>query len=347
MSFLIDFRSQISTQIKQNEPLSGHTTIGIGGPARYLYTCSSIDELNKIIFLVKKYKIKTFVISAGSNILISNKGFDGLALKLNFKELDIINNEGATSTSRLLKNDSISPRHQSLSDNSYQSDLPNSFSANDEQVQVKVGASWKLIPLMQKLHEKDITGLEWFAGIPGTIGGAIYMNIHGGSYFFSDFLESVETIDFNGEIKTILKKDLAFDYDYSYFHKHKQIILNATLSLYKGNINNAKNIIINWGVAKIRSQAQKSCGCIWQNLDKTTQEELNLPTSSVGYVVDKIFNLKGTKKGDAVISGKHAAFIENLGNASFSDVIYLIELVEAKFEQIYGFKPKREIEIIN
>lgn len=336
-----EFENQISDQLKLNEDLAKYTTIGIGGPAKYFFQTNSVDDLKKTISLADNYNIKIFILGNGSNIIVSDQGFDGLVIKPNLKDFEIINNP------QFLNLSQIKSRHQFVdqSENS-KLDIPNSFSDQDEKIQIKAGSSWKLSELIGKLNQEKITGLEWFSGIPGSIGGAVYMNIHGGNYFFSDFIEEVEVLTKDLQTKVYKTKDINFDYDYSHFHESKEIILSITLNLYKGNLANAKNIITNWGVKKFQTQPIRSAGCTWKNLDKDTQEKLNLPTGSIGYIVDKILNLKGARKGDAIISEKHGAFIENLGNASFSDCLYLIELVEDKFQQKFNFSLKREIEIL-
>lgn len=326
----------------QNEPLASHTAIGIGGNASYFLKTDKKEDIFTAHKFADNFDIKTLIIGAGTNILISDADFPGLVIVPQLFDFEILDHSYELEAPK-----STYARHQSLENSSYNTNLANSFNINDSKILVKVGSSFRLNALINKLNQTGITGLEWFYGIPGTVGGAVYMNIHGGNYFFADFIQSVELLSKSGDIKNLTHKDLNLKYDYSIFHESKEFILSANLVLYHGDLEKAKDIISQWGAKKILSQPQQSCGCIWQNLDQNTQSKFNLPTPSIGYIIDKVLNLKGIRKGDAIISKKHAAFIENLGNASFTDVIYLINLVEEKFQEKYHFPLKKEIEIIS
>lgn len=339
-NFTNEFNSQIDTLIL-NETLKNHCSMGVGGPALYYFQKDNVEKIQKAIKLCKKFNINYHFLGGGTNTIFSDSGFNGLIIKPDFKQFEILSLKTQNFMSL-----SIPPRHDSLSNSNYSTDLLNSFVDNTQKVLVKVGSSWRVNALFQKCLTENITGLEWFTGIPGTVGGAIYMNIHGGNYFFSDFLQEVEILTQDGETQILQNKDLKFNYDISRFHQNKDLIISATLVLYKGNVEKAKNIFQNWGLAKTQTQPQKSSGCMFQNLSKEETKKLNLPASSMGYIIDKILNLKGKQIGNAKISNSHAAFIENLGNAKASDIFALTKIIENKFQNHFGFKPKLEVEFI-
>jgi UDP-N-acetylmuramate dehydrogenase len=120
-----------------------------------------------------------------------------------------------------------------------------------------------------------------------------------------------------------------FDYDWSILHQTGEIVLWTDLHLKKGDVQKAGALARDWARQKANQPRRSAC-CIFRNLTAAQQKQYNLPTPSAGYLVDKILNLKGKKCGDAVISPKHAAFIENLGKASAADVMELIKLIQQK-----------------
>lgn len=333
---------QLCPSVIQNELLSQHTSIGVGGKAQYFLATNNLQEIIDAFKLAQSFNINILFLGGGTNLIVSDRDFSGLVISPQLFAFEILDNSYENIVPK-----SNYARHSTLTNSDYQTNLPDPFNLNDPKVLVKVGSSFRINGLIAKLNQVGITGLEWFSGIPGTVGGAIYMNIHGGKYFFADFVSSVEVLSKNGTIKNYPNSELNFNYDYSIFHESKEVILSTNLVLFQGDLPKAQKIVNEWGAKKILSQPQRSCGCIWQNLDSKTQERLDLPTPSVGYIIDKVLNLKGTQKGGAIISSKHAAFIENLGNASFDDIIYLINLVEDKFQAKYNFSLKKEIEIIN
>jgi len=222
-----------------------------------------------------------------------------------------------------------------------------SFSPQDEKVLVSVGSGWKLNALIAYCLDKGLVGLEWFAGIPGSLGGAVYMNIHGGNYFFSDLVYKVIAWNQLSQKQVELTaKELKFDYDYSVFQEKEMVILLAQLILYRGNIEIAKKIQQYWLRQKLMVQPQRSCGSVWQNLSREEQIKHHLPTPSIGYLIDHKLRLKGRKVGQAQISLKHAGFIENLGGAKGADVLELMRLVEAEAKQKLRINLKREVMVV-
>ena len=123
------------------------------------------------------------------------------------------------------------------------------------------------------------------------------------------------------------------------------MVLWVDLCLKKGDIQKAKELAKN--LAKFKSQQpQRSAGCIFRNLTEEEQKKHNLPTPATGYLIDIVLNLKGIQKGGAIISEKHAAFIENLGNAKSTDVVDLINLIQYEAKNKLGIDLITEVELI-
>ena len=170
------------------------------------------------------------------------------------------------------------------------------------------------------------------------------MNMHGGDYFFGDLVEQA-TILRGNTATSVPGEYFKFDYDWSILHQTAEIVLDADLRLKKGNVAGAKAIARKWASYKA-SQPRRTAGCIFRNLSSIEQKKLNLPTSSVGYLIDKVLNLKGTQIGDAMISNNHAAFIENLGNAKAKDIFDLIQLIKKRAKSELGIDLVEEVNLI-
>lgn len=228
-----------------------------------------------------------------------------------------------------------------------------------------VGSSVNLQYLIQESFKNNLAGLEWAAGIPGTMGGAIFGN--SGS-FNGDMCSIIDNIKvFNTQTKEteiLSNKECSFSYRNSIFkiNPNKYIIIEATLKLKKANkdeLENAKNIFKENITKKINTQPvnEKSAGCVFKNiifnknnkilerliLDNNYQIKDN--TIATAFIIDKL-GLKGINSGDAQVSNKHANFIVNIGNATSDDIINLISKIEKEVLEKLNISLEKEIEII-
>lgn len=211
--------------------------------------------------------------------------------------------------------------------------------------QVKLDSGVFLPKAIFSLIEQGLVGLEYFVGIPASVGGAVYINLHGQDKFFADYLVSAEILTQSGQIKTVKPDYFKFSYDYSILHQTKDIVLSVVLQLNQGSktaaLKRAQTLL-----ADKTHQPQCSAGCIFQNLTPQQQAKLKLPTPSVGYLIDKQLNLKNKTIGQARISPKHAGFIENLGSAKARDVLQLIELIKTTAKKKLNLELKLEISLL-
>lgn len=211
--------------------------------------------------------------------------------------------------------------------------------------QVEIDSGVRLPLAIFSLLNQNLVGLEHFVGIPGTVGGATYMNIHGGDKFWADYLVSVKILDQDNQIRVVGQDYFNFKYDYSSLHDNHHIVLSEVLQLKDQSSQNTKLKVLE--KLKVKSHhPQKSAGCIFQNLNSIQQKRLNLPTASIGYLMDKVLKIKGTKIGQAIISPKHAGFIENLGEAKAKDIIKLIDFMKTKAKEKLDLDLKLEIQIL-
>ncbi|MCD6362980.1 MAG: UDP-N-acetylmuramate dehydrogenase [Synergistetes bacterium] len=221
--------SKIKGTVLREEPLSNHTSIGIGGPADYLIIPEDVDDVRRVISFSAEEGLKLLFLGQGSNVLIGDDGFRGIVLK--FAEV------GNFQCVRLL---------------------------NGCKLEAQVGTSLKrLINLSQ---EKGLSGLEFAIGIPGSLGGAIWTNAGANSHAIGDLVERIFVVKEDGEVSELNGNDVKFSYRYSTFQQRKWFIWKAVLKLQPSTpANIAKKIRAFWERRRKQPFAYPSAGCIFKN----------------------------------------------------------------------------------
>jgi UDP-N-acetylmuramate dehydrogenase len=342
MNTTLSFFIQEFPHLKFQEefPLASLTTVKIGGPAELF---CEITEKNDFISLIKSARQKNVpvtILGWGANTLIADRGIRGLVIRQKSQRIEIKEDQSTSSESK-----EVDARWQAGSEKN--DDYP-AFSQLDydesknQQVIVNVDGGVPLAYCINFLLGQSITGLQWFSRIPATVAGAVYNNIHGGTHFISEYVDSVEVVTDKGELKVLKADELEFGYDYSRFHHSNEIIITVNLKLFRGDTEKAKAVVREWAIQK-KDQPQNSLGCVFQNLSQEQQREHNLPTPSVGYIVDQILHKKGFAIGDAQISQKHGAFIENKGQATAKEYLQVIREIVEETQKKLGITLKPEI----
>lgn len=323
---------------RQNVRLSAYTTIGVGGPARFFIKVKNSDELLASIRIANEFGIPFKILGNGSNVIFSDSGYSGVIIHNSGGRWEIAEHasqECGKNTPSL----KIEPRG-----GNYPELRMKNHTKSARPVIIRADSGIRLSSLINELLRHDISGLEWFSGIPATVGGAVYMNIHGGGNYFGNLVHRAELFA-NNKLKMVSREYFRFDYDYSILHETGEILIRVELCLRRGNTEEPRAFMKKWMRFK-SAQPQKSAGCIFQNLTAQQQQSLNLPTPSVGYFIDKVLNLKGYRLGDALISPSHAAFIENVGKATADDIVRLIGYVIKKAKSKTGIALKLEVELV-
>ena len=310
-------------KIQKNISLAKHTTFKIGGPARYFFIAKNKEDLIKAVKTAKKLKLRFFVLGGGSNVLFSDRGFKGL----------VINFSASGGSAEGWQNSNI-----------------------------YAGAGTKLEDIVRLATKESLTGLEWAAGIPGTVGGAVYGNAGAFNSVTGDIVESVEVLDFKTlRIKNFSKKDCKFFPKNTIFKNRKNlIILSVVLKLKKGNKKQIQKKIKEYLNYRKKSHPFNlfSAGCAFENCEKKIRDQKLLEEfpelkkfNKIGMIPAAFLveesGLKGKKIGGAQISTKHANFIVNLKKAKAKDVISLIKLAKQKVKKKFGVNLKEEVRIIN
>lgn len=212
----------------------------------------------------------------------------------------------------------------------------NNLEVND--TNVKVQAGYSLMKLANEMSKKGLSGLEWACGIPGTIGGAVYMNAGAYKECMADILENVIVLDDNLELKQLSKSDMEFSYRKSVLMKKNYICLEVKLNLINKPIEEIMTVINNRKQRRIESQPLEypSAGSVFRNPEN----------DYAGRLIEEC-GLKGYSIGGAEISNKHANFIVNKNNATSKDVMSLIALAKFKVKDKFNIELMQEQELFN
>jgi len=296
-SILMDTFDNMNLQYKLDYPMKKATTFGTGGNATALVKVRNITELEYILAVSKKENWPIYVIGKGSNILISDKGLNGIVLVLS-KDL---------------------------------------ASIKIKEKNIRVGGGFSLIKLSHMAMEVGLSGLEFAMNIPGTVGGAVYMNA--GAYNSSIFEKISELVVWSNKEEKVKSYKPPFDYGYrySFLQKSKEIILSVEFRLQKGEQKKIKARMEEWKQKRKLSQpiGKKSAGSIFKN-----------PQGLKAYKLINDLGLQGEKRGDAEISKKHSNFIINKGKAYSQDVYDLIKFVQQKVKEQKKLDLVPEIEFL-
>ncbi len=280
----------------EDKVLAPLTTIGIGGTAQQYYEPESISEVQNLIGQATALKSRVHILGGGSNLLVQEKRLSGRVVKFG--------------------------EHLSR------------FDFAGKHLRAQAGAS--LAKIVTECARRGLSGFEWAAGLPATIGGAVAMNAGAFETSIADVLDWVRVVEKSGDCRKISRRDLQLSYRSSPFPE-AGVIVEAQFTLEVRNTEVVReNIRKNH---RLRRQTQplseKSAGSVFKNP----------PGESAGALIDAA-GLKGLREGDAMISKKHANFIINCGGARFADVLRLIERVRHRISNYYDIDLELELQII-
>jgi len=283
-------------KVRLNEPLKDKTTFRIGGPAKFFIEPKDIADLRSLVNASARFRFSIFVIGAGSNILVDDAGINGSVVRLSSPYFKKIHIEG---------------NH------------------------IQAGSGVTISRLISQALAHGLSGLEFLAGIPGTLGGALMMNAGAWGKRIADFVQEISVMDYSGKVMSLKRSDLVFGYRSSNLKKH--IILSADLKLCRKSRERIKGNIEQYLTDRFDTQdnSRPNAGCIFKNPS---------PREPAGRIID-LCGLKGSKVGDAFISFKHANFILNYGHASSSEVIKLMNLIKRSVKKKFSINLELEIKI--
>ena len=302
MTELTDFQQRIrallpDVELRFQELMSKHTSFRIGGPAEVMVFPSSAAQLAKVLRTSAALQVRPVILGAGTNILAPDEGMDGLCICLK-DSLDGMERMG------------------------------------DHRVRIMAGVSMTRAAVFASNH--GLSGMEFAHGIPGTVGGGVYMNAGAYGGEIRDICESVEVMDLQGKIRQLTNEEMRFSYRHSILEDEGGIVVSAVFRL------EAKN------PAEIKARMKELQG------KRSASQPLDMPSAGSAFkrpvggyaaaLIDQA-GLKGFAVGGAAISTKHAGFAVNLGGATAADVKNLLQQVSDRVYENSGIRLEPEVRI--
>lgn len=294
METLINILNDNNISYIENEPMSLHTTFRIGGAADLLITVRNTGELQTAVNACKEAAVPVMILGNGSNLLVSDDGVEGAVITLD-GDFKEITVDGC---------------------------------------EISSGAGAKLSRLCAVAYENGLSGLEFAYGIPGSVGGAIYMNAGAYGGEMKDVALSVTALTADGEIRELPAEDLQLGYRTSVFKTNGDIILYSKYKLHTGDKDAIKarmDDVMNRRKSK-QPLEYPSAGSVFKR-----------PEGAFAGTLIEQCGLKGKTVGGAQVSEKHAGFIINIGGATCDDVMTLVRLVQENVKEQTGYTLEREI----
>lgn len=295
---LKELKRVIKGEVYYDEPMANHTSFRVGGSAEYLIIPFVIEDIYNTLKFSKDNELPINIIGAGTNLLVSDRGIKGVVIKIN------------SSLEKISFDDEI----------------------------VRASAGTRISKLIRECMNRNLSGLEFLTGIPGTVGGATCMNAGSGRqsismFFLKGLVVDMDTLD----VSYLSHKDFSFDYRWSMIQEKRKIILDSVFHLKKDEFSEISERIKTLQDKRLKTQPLDlpNAGCIWKNP----------PETFAGKLIEEA-GLKGFCIGDASISNLHANFIVNLGNAKAQDIFDLIRYVEDTIYEKFNICLEREIKLV-
>jgi UDP-N-acetylmuramate dehydrogenase len=284
-------------KLLRRQPLKKYTSLKIGGPADYFCQPRDVAELKQALAFAREKKLPLAIIGAGSNVLAPDKGWHGLVVKM-----------GA------------GWHHLTV-----------------EGCLVTAGAAVMLPNLVVKMAQRNLGGLEFLAGIPGSLGGAVTMNAGAWGKAIGDSIVQVKALNSLGSEKVFKRGKIKFAYRHSQFPKGQWIVTEVVLRFKKRQRKNIKAQIMAY-LAKRRAcqpLGVPNCGSVFKNP----------PGHFAGQLIEAA-GCKGLRVGDAQVSTRHANFIINLGEATAADFLQLVSTIQKKVREQFNITLEPEVKIM-
>ncbi len=295
-----DLKKIVGLKIKVAEPLARYTSMKIGGPADYFVEPENDEALANLLRVLHQYGESFCLLGNGSNVLISDRGVRGAVIHLagEFKKTQW-HEEGATA-------------------------------------QVHVGAALAVTQLVRDAARRGYSGLEFAEGIPGTVGGALYMNAGAYGSEFEKIVDHVDAMTSRGEPLHLSRKQMTFSYRDSHL-PDATVVAHVRMNLRKG-----ESVQVSSKVRELTSKRKSSQPSGFPNSGSMFR---NPPGDYAGRLIEAA-GLKGKRVGQSQISERHANFIVNHGGAKAEEVRQLMELAKGEVRQQFGVELVAEVKIL-
>ena len=283
--------------IKVDEPMKKHISFKVGGPADFLVKPKTEEELRNVVEFAKKENVPFIVIGNGSNLLVKDGGIRGIVIEL--------------------------------------SDNFNNYEIDGNIIKAQSGALLAIIG--RNAMKNSLTGFEFAAGIPGTLGGALAMNAGAYGGEMKQVVKTVRLMDRDGNIFELSNEEMEFEYRKSLLSRKDYIVLSAVIELQPGNVEEIKEIMADYSNRR------------------STKQPLNFPSAGStfkrpeGHFAAKLIDdcgLRGLNLRGAQVSDKHCGFVINSGGATAKDILDLMFIVKSTVNAKFGIMLEEEVKIL-
>lgn len=307
-------QEELGPKLKHSKDIWPYFTLKTKTKAEYFYEAETFEEWEKLISLTHRLGIPLFILGGGSNLAVVHDTISGLVVRNLYRE------------------------RKQIAD-------------TEKTVDMKISSGYIVNALVYETTKEGLSGFEFHLGLPGTVGGAIYMNskwtITDPVSYFGDALVTARLIDKTGAVREVERSYFKFAYDYSYIHETREFVADAVFRLRKEK---AEKLIAKAQESldyrkKTQPIGVSTAGCFFKNISIADRDRLQLKTTSAGYLIDSC-GLKNKQSGAFVVSDKHANFIINTGNGKASDLLALVQLIKETVKNKYGIEMEEEVKII-
>lgn len=298
--------------VRESVDLFPYLSMRLHTKAQYFFEAKSESDLLNVIRASDSLNLPLIMLGGGSNIVFLSSLVVGLVVKNSYSSMEVV-------------------------------------SETPQDIDIEVGSGMNLAFLIQHLEEKGYSGLEYQKGLPGTVGGGVYMNSKWTMpiSYVGDCVQLAILSDKHGNAKQVDRAYFAFAYDYSKLQDTHEFVISVVFRLKKMESGLVTERALNAQTYRHKTQpfGKPTCGCFFRNVSEEIQKKYNLPTKSAGYLIDKA-GLKGTTVGSFMVSDVHANFIMNKGgDARPEDLKTLSDLIKTKVKEKFDIELKEEVEI--
>ncbi len=301
--------ANLGDRVQSEVDLTNKVTLRTCVVAQYYFEAESRSELTRAYITASKLKIPFFIIGGGSNLALVTPRIEGLVVKNQYIHKEIV-------------------------------------SEDSDEVTIKVSSGYRVSSLVNETIKEGWSGLQYHAGLPGTVGGAVYMNSKWTKpeNYIEDCIEQVAVLDAKGNVRFEDKSYFKFRYDYSIIQDTKELVVDVVFKLKKADPQKLADEVKKYRGYRENTQppAAGSSGCFFQNITDEEQKRIGVATKSAGALIDKV-GLKGKSIGNFYISDKHANFILNRGEGDPQDLTELINLVKETVRRKFGVVLRPEV----
>jgi len=304
----------MTLKLEKNKDISNFMTLHTQTTAKYYCEVFSREDFQEAVKMANSLRVPLLILGGGSNMVVTENIVDALVVRNLYAKKEII-------------------------------------TENENETNMFVSSGYSTNKLAMETVNDGLEGLEYHRGLPGTIGGAVYMNSKWTRplRYIGDYLIKATLLDPQGNIKEVDRDYFNFEYDFSNLQKTKEILVDIVFRFRKVDKKILKKRAEEAVSYRLKTQPKgvSTCGCFFRNISEKDRLRLKLPTSSVGYILDKL-NLKGLTVGDFAISNVHANFIVNRGNkkGKISDLKSLLGIIKNKAKEKLDLELEEEVVLI-